>query len=266
MNEEYIQKEVIPMLVSRTGEDLCMIVIKNRNVPGVWAKVCAVAAENNVNILAIIPTRAKPHAPERGSMVVTRFIFEMATSRISAEELAKRIKELPVIEDAWVAISPRKYLVDSISFPITSLGEPAVILPISGFAELEEGIKRLLKATVPIRLAARKPGEMLIKKVADITGLSGEELIRLFLGILQATGWGRFNLSEFDTESCSGRISVEESAEAKYRKAKEPLCVFLRGILEGALTEALGVEIRVEEKACAGAGAAHCEFHFAPRS
>jgi len=266
MNGECIRKELIPMLVSRTGENLCMIVVKSRNIPGVWAEVCRVAAENDVNIITIIPTYAEPHIPERGISVLTRFVFEMATSKIDVEELAKRIRELPIAEDAWVAISPRKYLVDSISFPTTSLGEPAVILPIRGFAELEEGIKRLLKATVSIRLAARKPGKMLIKKIADITELSGEELIRLFLGILQATGWGRFSLSEFDTESCSGRIIVEESAEARYRRSEEPVCVFLRGILEGALTEALGVEIRVKEHTCAGAGAAHCEFHFAPRS
>ena len=266
MNGGCIRKELIPMLVSETGEDLCMIVVKDRNVPGVWAEVCRVAAENGVNIIAIITTRAKPHMPKRGSRTLTRFIFEMATSKIDVEELAKRIRELPIAEDAWVAISPRKYLVDSISFPITSLGEPAVILPIRGFAELEEGIKRLLKATVPIRLAARKPGGIMIKEVANITGLSGKNLIELFLGILQATGWGRFTLSEFNAELHSGRIIVEESAEARYRRSEEPVCVFLRGILEGALTEALGVEIRVKEHTCAGAGAAHCEFHFAPRS
>ena len=265
MNGGCIRKELIPMLVSETGEDLCMIVVKDRNVPGVWAEVCRVAAENGVNIIAIITTRAKPHMPKRGSRTLTRFIFEMATSKIDVEELAKRIRELPVVEDAWVAITPRKYLVDSISFPITSLGEPAIILPIRGLAELEEGIKKLLRATASIFLAARKPGKTIIRRVADITGLSGEELIRLFLGILQATGWGRFTLTEFDAKSYSGRITVEDSAEARYRRSKEPVCVFLRGILEGALTEALGIEVKVMECKCAGAGAEHCEFHFEPR-
>ena len=72
--------------------------------------------------------------------------------------------------------------------------------------------------------------------------------------------WGklRFNL---DLKRGVGEITVAENFEAKqYGRSEEPVCYFMRGYLEGFLTQAYNKPLKVIEVACIAQGNKACKF------
>jgi predicted hydrocarbon binding protein len=72
--------------------------------------------------------------------------------------------------------------------------------------------------------------------------------------------WGKikFNLN---LKTGTGEIIIAENFEAKqYGKSEEPICYFMKGYLEGFLTQAYSKPLKVVEVACMAQGSKACKF------
>ena len=73
-------------------------------------------------------------------------------------------------------------------------------------------------------------------------------------------GWGKIKL-KLNMETGKGQIIVYESFEAKqYGRSQEPVCHFLKGYLEGFLSQAYNKPIKIVETACKAQGNPYCQF------
>lgn len=76
--------------------------------------------------------------------------------------------------------------------------------------------------------------------------------------------WGEIIFSEVNFEMKKGSITVNNSFEARKGKSDTPICYFLKGYLEGFLSELLDENIQVEEQKCKSQNNSKCDFIFYP--
>lgn len=84
-----------------------------------------------------------------------------------------------------------------------------------------------------------------------------------FLTTYKSTqNWGEIIFSEVDFEKKKGSITVNNSFEARKGKSDTPICHFLKGYLEGFLSELLDENIHVDEQKCKSQNNSKCDFIF----
>jgi predicted hydrocarbon binding protein len=87
-----------------------------------------------------------------------------------------------------------------------------------------------------------------------------EKLFKALARYKRNERWGKIRF-QLDLKLGTGRIIVADSFEAKqYGQSEKPVCHFLRGYLEGFLTQAYNKPLKVIEVRCFAQGDRLCEF------
>lgn len=78
-------------------------------------------------------------------------------------------------------------------------------------------------------------------------------------------GWGRVEISSFDTDVGRVQLNVRNSPLAlAYGPWKKPVCHFLAGWIAGLCRTILGRDLLCEETACVAQGRERCDFDVRP--
>jgi len=75
-------------------------------------------------------------------------------------------------------------------------------------------------------------------------------------------GWGSIQFRDVDPKSGELVFWVKNSPLARGVRSKEPKCYFVRGFVEGMVSELLGTEVVAVEVLCETVSGQHCEFRL----
>lgn len=75
-------------------------------------------------------------------------------------------------------------------------------------------------------------------------------------------GWGSIQFRDVDPKSGELVFWVKNSPLARGVRSKEPRCYFVRGFVEGMISELLGTEVVAVEVSCETVTGQHCEFRL----
>lgn len=75
-------------------------------------------------------------------------------------------------------------------------------------------------------------------------------------------GWGFVTFGGIDMNSGQLIFTVRNSPLVRGIRGKEPRCWFVRGFVEGLVSEILGTEVTALEVACQAVNGNHCEFRL----
>ncbi|MFB0562606.1 MAG: V4R domain-containing protein [Candidatus Lokiarchaeia archaeon] len=105
-------------------------------------------------------------------------------------------------------------------------------------------------------------GSHIAKALSSRFKLPAEELFQAAVNHLSITGWGKFNIFEYDTKS--QRISVEGFSKfaASYGKSDYSVCALEGSILQGVLEEITPLNWVYNEKECIAKGDKKCKFEL----
>lgn len=134
------------------------------------------------------------------------------------------------------------------------------------FQDLKSSLVRIfgVSARIIIYDAGIDPGRRSYGRMAR-DSLSREEALKLLVHRKASQNWGRITVESIDWQMKSGRISVEDSFEARGAKeqlSKERSCDFFKGYIAGFFSELLDEEVTVTEERCVATGDDRCEFAF----
>ena len=136
------------------------------------------------------------------------------------------------------------------------------------FQDLKSSLVRIfgVSARVIIYDAGIDPGRRSYSRMVR-DSLSREDALKLLVQRKASQNWGRINIESIDWQAKSGRISVEDSFEARgatVQSPKEPSCScdFFKGYVAGFFSELLAAEVAVREERCVAMGNERCEFEF----
>jgi predicted hydrocarbon binding protein len=111
------------------------------------------------------------------------------------------------------------------------------------------------------------PGRRSCDRIVKETN-NRKEALKLLVHRKAAQNWGRIAIESIDWRTNSGRVSVEDSFEAKgmqvTRPTGEPSCDFFKGYFAGFFSELFQREIAVTEERCGATGDSRCVFTFRP--
>ena len=143
--------------------------------------------------------------------------------------------------------------------------EGGFLFRFEAFAEIEEFLEKTLGAASEIVLSSmgipcgRRSCRRLIEKG------KGADVLEQLKKLKSAENWGEFTFLDVDRSNRTGKVWVRNSFETRaQRSSNKPICHFLRGYLEGFLSELFNLPITVVEKKCRAAGDEYCEFSFGP--
>jgi predicted hydrocarbon binding protein len=91
-----------------------------------------------------------------------------------------------------------------------------------------------------------------------------KKLINFSFQFTEFTGWGRFNLVNFDVKK-GGLVHNSDSPVAydiikRYGKQKKPVCEFIMGVTAGALSYIINKKVEAKETKCVACGDHVCEY------
>lgn len=92
-----------------------------------------------------------------------------------------------------------------------------------------------------------------------------QEALQLLTAFKVSQNWGKIIFSKIDFEKKTGTINVINSFEANKIKSLKPICHFLKGYLNGFLSELLQQNIDIIEDKCKAQGEDQCYFTFHPK-
>jgi predicted hydrocarbon binding protein len=101
-------------------------------------------------------------------------------------------------------------------------------------------------------------------------GLSGREVIAQYLNSMTCRGWGRFEITGFDTETGKGSFRFFDSAIAlEHGSIGRKVCLWVPGALAGGFQAVLdharsSIRVKGRETACMSQGHTLCEFSVTP--
>lgn len=109
-------------------------------------------------------------------------------------------------------------------------------------------------------------GYLSAKKYKEIQNLSDEETIKFMMAMGAQIGWGYFKLDQYDFDSKTLQISVENSPfAAAYGESSEGICHLTRGVLCGLADVLFSKTCTASEVKCAAKGDHHCVFVIRPK-
>lgn len=101
----------------------------------------------------------------------------------------------------------------------------------------------------------------IVKQLKDKFGLSGEELGKIYLSLIQTCGFGDIKVIEL--KKAKGIFHVNSLVAKEYLAQgiqKEPVDWHLAGMLSGFIQAATGKKVSCKETACIAQGKKICEF------
>lgn len=232
------------------------------HVPGVLEKIVRVFGGKGVPILQL-----KISAPTggRGGVIV---IADLKGREDLAESLSKELSRVELVEKVYVVAPITNGIsVDTLSFPLTLMGQRAVILRQPVCEGFIKGVWRQFGSAgaILLYLAGFEAGRLAYR---DYTRLTEDPSAQLALAqaLFQMLGYGVLELVRVDDERREAVARVRDSFECElFRGAGEIRGSFVRGLIAGWLAGRWGVseerEILAREVKCIAKGDPYCEYH-----
>lgn len=232
------------------------------HVPGILEKIVRVFRDKGVPILQL-----KISAPTggRGGVIV---IADLKGREDLAESLSKELSGVELVEKVYV-IAPiiNGISVDTLSFPLTLMGQRAVILRQPLYEGFIKGVWKQFGSAgaILLYLAGFEAGRLAYRDHARLTEDPSAQLA-LAQALFQMLGYGVLELVKVDDERREAVARVHDSFECElFRGAGEVRGGFVRGLIAGWLAGRWGVseerEILAREVKCIAKGDPYCEYH-----
>jgi hypothetical protein len=252
-------KKVFSLDEVRPGEKSHQICIVLKDVPGALAKATKVLADANMNI----KTGSTFYTAEYPNAGVWSSFIDISRATKSLNEVEEELWKLDVVLDVKVE-EPKPAPFESIHFPILHGTARAMIMPIGMFWALCDGFERILAHSglaVVIYDAGKNMGAHAAKRLKEMFGLEGKDLILAVAQAGQATGWAVTEIRNIDFNRLSATIIVKDCFEAAaWRKKPYNVCQWTRGYLAGCMSAVFGKPVEAVEVKCMAKGDEHCEF------
>jgi predicted hydrocarbon binding protein/predicted amino acid-binding ACT domain protein len=256
-----IAKKVYSLDELRPGEKPHQICVVLKDVPGALAKATKVLADANINI----KTSSTFYVAEYPKAGVWSAFLDISKATKSLQEVETKLREQDVVLDV-ILKEPRPAPFESIHFPILHGSTRAVIMPIGMFWALWDGFERILKhsgLSAVLYDAGKRMGEHAAKRLREMFGLEGEDLIHAMAQAGQATGWAITEIKQLDFKAPSATIIVKDCFEAAaWRKKPYNVCHWTRGYLSGYMSTVFGKPVEAVEAKCMAKGDKYCEFEI----
>ncbi|MEM2068098.1 MAG: hypothetical protein QXJ88_06030, partial [Nitrososphaerota archaeon] len=150
-------------------------------------------------------------------------------------------------------------------FPLLMGDKRAIIFAADYFCDMMDHLREKLGPAANTLLydMGEKYGETFARQTKKETGLSGEEVVKLALAEIQASGWCVSENYQADLGKMFWRVNVKELFECSKRRADEGVnrSHFFRGFLAGLFRVAFGLtSVSCIETLCQANMSDSCEF------
>jgi len=255
----HIPKRLYSLDFFRHGEWLYQICIVLKDVPGALAKAAKVLADANINI----KTSSSFYLDEYPHAGVWSAFIDVSNADKSLKEVEEELRSLDVVLDV-IFKEPKPAPFESIHFPVLHGNTRAVIMPRGMFWALWSTFEKIFTHSgliVVLYDTGKKMGEHAAKRISEMFGLRGKQLVEALTQAGQATGWAITEIKDIDFKNCSATIIVKDSFEAAaWRKKPYVVCHWTRGYLAGYLSIVFNKQVDAKETRCLAKGDEYCEF------
>lgn len=144
------------------------------------------------------------------------------------------------------------------------LNMPFAIIPIGIFAGIAE--KNDGELNIKLYYAIKEAVKNSVRKDFQLDfGTQGEKGLDFMQVYFTASGWGKIERTDLDTEKAHALVTITDSPVAKSCKnATIPADTFLRGILAGIFSIYFKRDVECVEATCAAMQANQCDFMIKP--
>jgi len=254
-----IPKRLYSVDVVKAGEKPHQICLVLKDIPGALAKAAKVLADANINI----KTGSTFYVTEYPNAGVWSSFIDISRATKNLEEVEEKLRSLDVVLDV-IFKDPKPAPFESIHFPILHGNTRAVIMPRGMFWALWSAFEKIFAHSgliVVLYEVGKKIGQHAARRISEMFGLKGKELLEALAQAGQATGWAITEIKEINFERSSATIIVKDCFEAvAWRKKPYTVCHWTRGYLAGYLSVVFNKPVEATETKCLAKGDEYCEF------
>lgn len=272
MPQGYRQLEFRNVLVSPGRDFLGFSISLKEDKPGVLREIAEIVEGFGLNMNYI-------YGFSSGESRII-FVVDVTDRDVGEEDLVRELSSLSVVKEVST-FKPivRGLIADTSSFPLTVFGERIIILRKSALKELIRGLMVSIgpqAASGILYQVGVRMGRGLAKKhmlLAEELGISNprEVLDKISRTFFQTLGYGIADVEMEDDRIIVRKRYCIECTSLKELMEENPTltgggCGMVRGIIEGTISEVMGVEYESKEVKCVARGDDHCVLVLKPRS
>ncbi|HUK80717.1 MAG TPA: V4R domain-containing protein [Nitrososphaerales archaeon] len=202
-----------------------------------------------------------------GEKANVSFFLESTNQQIDEGWIKDFLATSVYVSDVEVKSSVEGFLTDSLNFPITwNNGDRAVLMRVEGLRVMLDSVK----ATEPgvgeeaIYLQGFSYGKAAWENLMGVHHPKTREGLAEMLKIYIATGWGKIDLIDVNTQHNHAQVKMDEAFESTGLNTGKAECYFIGGHLAGMMSAYFGAEVKTVETKCRSKGDPHCEFQISP--
>lgn len=137
--------------------------------------------------------------------------------------------------------------------------------PLESLVDLQKSVEESFgKKGIDLMLDfGRKISTALISHFKTRFNLKGEQLREVWLNMFSLSGFGKLEVVKFDSNSAifqTNSSAIAKIYSSKYKKAKQPTCSIIAGMLEAYFQEITGKKVKCKETGCMATGKQYCTF------
>ena len=210
-------------------------------------------------------------------------VLDVTGREVDVEDLVGRISGLEEVEEVRVfEPATRGLIADTTSFPPTVFGERIVMLRKSALKELIRGLMEAIgpraMSSILYQVGVRM-GRGLSRKHISLSRELGVDdpfdvVRRIALPLFQSLGYGLAEVErkgdtiiarKYECIECTSLREILEENPDLSKSGEMVGCSMVRGIIEGAVSEIMGMEYESREGKCVARGDEYCELVLTPR-
>jgi len=253
----------IARLIYAPGRNVYGVVICSRSLSRALSRLCSEAERLGVRIITVVHS---PVSNRLGENVVTAFVAVPGKpGRRVAEKLRSALEaDVSISYVKLVGQDERGNVLDTFHFPIKVQGMRAVLLnePVLRgiIVRLREAMGSAAEAT--LWYLGYYGGYEIADEYRRVHGSS--ELHEFLEALRQrglSLGWFRVAGYEVSRDGSALRLVLSDNWECTFfRGSRRPQSHFVRGVLSGFISNAVGRRVVAREVKCIAMGDSHCEF------
>jgi len=254
-----IPKRLYSIDIVKAGEKHHQICLVLKDVPGALVKAAKVLADANINI----KTGSTFYVDEYPNAGVWSSFIDISRATKNLKEVEAELRSLDVVLDV-IFKDPKPAPFESIHFPIFHGNTRAMIMPRGMFWALWSAFEKIFAHSgliVVLYEAGKRVGEHVARRLSEMFGLKGKELLEALAQAGQATGWGITEIKEINFKRSTATIIVKDCFEAvAWGKKPYTVCHWTRGYSAGFLSVVFNKPVEATETKCLAKGDEYCEF------
>ena len=252
--------ELPSIVVSKKGaRKICEILIRVRKFSDI-INIINLLEKSNVKIVSM-------NASYKENEHINVHIFtDISELKVPLTKFIKNIGKVTFNSVSYKVLHADSHFVSSeLLFPIYTLSDERVLII------LEKDFSRMLKNIYEvlgdvgrsiIYHLAFAGGKSLASGLKKKLYLPKKKLILEAFKLYQAIGWAKIKVEKLDIITPNIVFKAYDSIECKaFKGSNKATSHFIRGHIEGLLSEILGYEVSVEEVECIAKGDPFCRFH-----